>query len=293
MIISASRRTDIPAFYGEWFMNRIREGSCTVPNPFNHRQLAVISLRPADVDAIVFWTRNPRSLLSRLAELDDRGYRYYFHYTLMGNPTWLDPAMPPPDQAIHHFKKLSDTVGPEKIIWRYDPIVFSNVTDTAFHQETYGFLARTLRGYTRRSVISIVDFYKKVAKRFQDLSCQGITIQRPEQEVAHLIPALVSLARENGMKIASCAEDIDLRPYGVRPGKCIDNDYLYEVFGLNVPYRKDPAQRKACGCVTSRDIGMYESCPCGCVYCYATTSVERARTNLRAHDPLLPSQIKG
>jgi hypothetical protein len=294
MIISASRRTDIPAFYAEWFLNRLKAGTCTVPNPFNHRQASIISLEAAAVDLIVFWTRNPRLLLPRLTELDALGYRYYFQYTLMGNPVWLDPASPPFDISINVFKRLSDIVGPDRIIWRYDPIVFSNVTGAEFHQETYGYIAGALKGYTRRSVISIVDFYKKTEKRLHDLSTQGVTIQAPDQELIEaLVTSLAFLARDNGMDIVSCAEEIDLRPYGVRPGKCIDDGYIKAVFGLDVSRRKDPAQRKSCGCVASRDIGMYDSCIYGCQYCYATTSFLRARANHQAHDPLSPSLLAG
>ena len=148
MIISASRRTDIPAFYAKWFMNRIRAGYCAVPNPFNRDQVSHVSLNPEDVDVIVLWTRNARPLLPRLAELDERGYRYYFQYTLMDNPHPIEAKSPPLEASQKTFRALADRIGPDKAIWRYDPIVFSNVTGPEFHQKTYEHIAQALRGHS-------------------------------------------------------------------------------------------------------------------------------------------------
>ena len=150
MIISASRRTDIPAFYAEWMVRRLREGYCTVPNPFNRNQVSRISLRPEDVDAIVFWTRNPRPLMPYLDELDSRGYRYYFQFTILGYPREIDPKSPPAATAVEAFCELAERLGPRRVIWRYDPIVFTGITPPAFHQENFQRLAESLRGHTRR-----------------------------------------------------------------------------------------------------------------------------------------------
>ena len=295
MIISASRRTDIPAFYAEWFMNRIRAGYCAVPNPFNRRQVSYVSLKPEDVDVIVFWTRNPRPLLPHLAELDARGYRYYFQYTVMDNPRPIDPKSPPLESALRTFRALADSIGPEKVIWRYDPIVFSTVTGARFHQDTYPHIAQALRGHTYRSVISIVDVYRKASRRPRDFAEQGVEITpyagQPSERFDNLMRAMVRVAHENGMEIVSCAEDIDLQPYGIRPGKCVDDEYITKTFGITVTSKKDPGQRGVCGCVVSKDIGMYDSCLFGCQYCYATSSFERARINHGKHDPNSPSLI--
>jgi hypothetical protein len=292
VIISASRRTDIPAFYAEWFMNRVRASYCTVPNPFNRHQVSHVSLQPDDVDVIVFWTRNPRPLLPHLAELDERGYRYYFQYTLMNNPRVIDPKSPPLEASLETFRELADHIGPEKVIWRYDPIVFSNVTGPEFHRATYQCIAQSLRGYTHRSVISIVDVYRKAQKRLQGLAEQGVELLNCKGEAFDdLIHALVHTANENSMEFVSCAEEMHLRPYGVRSGKCVDDHYIAKTFGINVTSTKDPSQREACGCVVSKDIGMYDSCLYGCQYCYATSSFERARTNYEEHHPNSPSLI--
>lgn len=292
MIISASRRTDIPAFYAEWFMNRIQAGYCTVPNPFNWKQVSYISLKPEDVDVIVFWTRHPRPLFPHLKEIDQRGYRYYFQYTLMNNQRQIDPKSPPPESSLQTFHELADRIGPEKVIWRYDPILFSKVTDAEFHQRNYRNIAQALRGYTGRSVISIVDIYRKAEKRFRELASQGVEIMDCEPEAfGTLMSTLVGVATENDMEIVSCAEELDLQTHGVRPGKCIDDGHIERIFGLDVTHKKDPSQRKACGCVVSKDIGIYDSCLFGCVYCYATRCFERAKANYGQHIPTSPSLI--
>ena len=295
MIISASRRTDIPAFYAKWFMNRLREGYCTVPNPFNPKQVSRISLKPEDVDVIVFWTRYARPLMPYLNELDKRGYRYYFLYTLMNNPRALEPKSPTHQISLNTFRELAHRIGREKIIWRYDPIVFTRISDLNFHRETYQRIAEELKNHTNRCIISIVDIYRKAAKRLKLLEGEGIRIMEPsEKRIGELMKSLSDSAAMNGMDIQTCAEAPGpALPgpalHGIPPGKCIDNGLIRHMFGLDVTHRKDPSQRAACGCVASRDIGMYDTCRFGCVYCYATTRFDRARERHRNHDPASPS----
>ncbi len=295
MIISASRRTDIPAFYAQWFINRIRAGYCTVPNPFNPKQVAHVPLKPEDVDVFVFWTRNPRPLFPYLAELDKGGYRYYFQYTLLDNPSAMDLHTPSLEVALATFRELAEVVGPEKLIWRYDPIAFTEATDARFHAQTYADIARALQGHTQRSVISFVDVYRKARARLRDMAEQGYEMidydGQPGKRFDELLRALVQTATDCGLEIVSCAESIDLRPYGIRHGKCVDDDTIWQVCDITVTGKKDPSQRKACGCVISKDIGMYDSCLFGCRYCYATSSFERARVNHAAHDPHSPSLL--
>jgi hypothetical protein len=292
VIISASRRTDIPAFYAEWFMNRVRAGFCEVPNPFNPSQISRVSLEPQAVDAIVFWTRNPRPILPHLSELDERGYRYYFLYTLLANPRQIDPGVPPLDVCIDTFRDLSNRIGPERVIWRYDPVFLSSITDYDFHQRTFLRLTGALRGYTWRIVISVAHLYRKTRKRIRKFEEQGITLlPLNENNLASLMGSLAEMASRNGMQIQSCADDLNLQQYGISPGKCIDDKLISNVFGLNLLTKKDGCQRKQCGCIESKDIGMYESCPSGCVYCYAVTSFERAKANYKAHDSHCPCLI--
>lgn len=292
MIISASRRTDIPAFYAEWFMNRVRTGFCDVPNPFNANQVSRVSLAPENVDVIVFWTRNPLPLLPHLAELEERGFRTFFLFTVMGNPRAIDPGCPSVEKSIATFRRLSGLVGPDRITWRYDPILFTKATDAAFHLETYRRIARALRGRTERSVISIAQVYRKNKKRLMELEALGAgMIECEGKPFDALMRAMADEARENGMGLFACAQERDFTPYGIEPGKCIDGKLLCRVFGLDLKLSKDPSQRKECGCVASKDIGMYDTCLFGCKYCYATTSIQRASENHRSHDPLSPSLI--
>ena len=289
MIISASRRTDIPAFYAQWFINRIRAGHCTVPNPFNRKQVSRISLCPEDVTIIAFWTRNPQPLIPYLKELDQLGYRYYFQYTVMNNPRPIDTMAPSFSSSLEIFKKLSDLIGPERVIWRYDPIVISNITDIEFHTDTYKHIAETLRNYTQRSVISLLDIYPKLKKRLKTLKDNGVEIvdlnKEFDERFDELLHALAGIAEQNKMEIVSCAEDPDLTKYNIQPGKCIDDNYIERVLGISVTHKKDPYQREACGCVVSRDIGVYDTCLSGCQYCYATNSFEKAKALYKNHDP--------
>ena len=292
MIISASRRTDIPAFYAEWMVRRLKEGYCTVANPYNRNQVTRISLKPEDVDAIVFWTRNPRPLMPYLDELDSRGYRYYFQFTILGYPREIDAKSPSAETAVEAFRELADWVGPRRVIWRYDPIVFTGLTPPAFHQDNFRRLAESLRGHTRRVVVSIVDMYRKIEKRLKKLEGTSAAVRPCDAgDFEALMRRLARLAGENGMEIVSCAEEVDLRPFGILPGKCVDDRVIADAFDIEVLGTKDPAQRKACGCVVSRDIGMYESCLFGCRYCYATKSFDQAKANFDSHDPKSPSLL--
>lgn len=295
MIISASRRTDIPAFYSEWFINRIRAGYCAVPNPFNRDQVSYVSLKPEHVDVIVFWTRNPRPLLPFLDELDHRGFRYYFQYTIIDNPKEIDPKSPPLATALTTFQQLSQLVGNNRVIWRYDPIIFSQFTGTQFHKGKYHEIAQALEGYTSRSVISVVDIYAKAKKRLRELKEKGIEIVDYQSELnphlSDLMSNLVETASQHQMEIFSCSERLDLTPYGILPGKCVDDVYIEKTFGLQVAHKKDPSQREECGCVVSKDIGMYDTCLFGCQYCYATQSFERARLNYQEHNSNSPSLV--
>lgn len=275
MIVSASRRTDLPAFYSEWFMNRIRAGWCEVPNPFNRRQVTRVSLLPEDVDAIVFWTRNPRPLMRHLDELDARGFRYEFLYTLIGYPREIDPHCP---ASTETFRELASRA---PVVWRYDPVVLSEATDADWHRRQFARLARALEGATDTCKVSLVDAYAKTARRLRALEGTPFAFGDAPHDPA-LMRDLAALAASHGIRLESCAETEDLRPSGIPPGRCIDPERL----GLP-PGRKDPGQRPACGCAVSRDIGMYDSCRFGCAYCYAVRDFAR----VPRHDPEAPSLL--
>ncbi len=297
MIISVSRRTDIPAFYSKWFINRIRAGYCVVPNPFNRNQLSRINLTPENVEIIVFWTRNPKPLLSYIQELDERGYQYYFQFTVMNNPNFIDTNKSELSYAIKTFHQLADLIGFQKIIWRYDPIVFSDSgkIDLNSHLDQYEVIASQLSGYTQRCVISFMDKYQKNNKRLKKIekeqNIEFLNFENIPEVFSKFIPSLVNIANTYNMQVFTCSELIDLELYGINHGKCIDDDYIHQVFNIEVNHQKDSAQRETCGCVKSKDIGMYDTCLFGCQYCYATTSFDKARENYRLHHPESPSLI--
>lgn len=289
MIISASRYTDIPAFYAEWLMRRLRAGYCVVPDPRRPGAAERLPLARDDVEAIVFWTRNASPLLRHLPELDERGYRYYFQYTLMNNPRRLDPKSPATQSALETFGQLAAHVGSARMIWRYDPIVLGVHTGVDFHRRAFAELAKALEGKTERVVISIVDDCEAAHERLSKLEGEGYEISPPQSEMQSrledLIPDLAERARAHGMVMQSCSEAIDLRSFGVEPGKCIDDEFIFAAFGLRVGGEKDVLEdREPCRCVTSRDIGAPNSCLHGCQYCYATESFEQSRAHFEAHD---------
>lgn len=286
MIISASRRTDIPAFYAEWFMNRVRAGFCETVNPFDRKRVARVSLAPPDVEVIVFWTRNAAPLQARLPELDRLGFRYVFLCTVLNNPRVLDPGTPDLAQSVATFQSLSQQIGPERVVWRYDPIVLSRQTNAAFHLRTFERIARELEGRTRRVIVSFVDLYRSIRNRMLALHKHGLDLlpEDPEQ-AGRLAQSLSEIAAARGLQIQSCAEAPGLASHGVAPGKCIDDEWFRSVFGVSVASGKDPGQRPFCGCVISRDIGTYDTCRYRCVYCYATGASPRRRAQ---HDPASP-----
>jgi hypothetical protein len=294
MIISASRRTDIPAFYSEWFINRMREGFLLTRNPFNAHQIRRVSLKPEDVEVLVFWTRNPSKLMPFLPEMDAQGYRYYFQYTITGYPRAVEKSVPNPQRAIDTFIELSQRVGPDKMVWRYDPILLSNLLPLEEHKRLFGKIAGMLTGRTSRVVISFTDFYKKTEKNLRQvdgLICSDITQQ--QEQLLELSAYMAEVAAANGMEIKSCAEAVDVTSAGVPHGKCIDDTLIKEVFGLSLDGKKDSGQREECGCIKSVDIGVYNTCLHGCSYCYATFNHDAVIKNQQKHNPSSPFLLGG
>lgn len=288
MIVSVSRRTDIPAFYAEWFMNRIRAGYALSVNPFNRKQVSFVSLHPEDVSAIVFWTKNAQPMLANLAELSERGYAYYFLYTINGYPAALEPYVPPAQTGVATVQAIASQIGRDRIIWRYDPIIISNLTPVEYHVENFTKLVEQLQPYVHHVVVSFVDEYRKAKQHLRTLREQGVELAAEGVELEirqkQLMTDLSSIAAQYELEVVTCAEPWDFSEQGVKPGKCIDENYLAEVFGQQVSGKKDAGQRLECGCVPAKDIGAYDSCIYGCTYCYAGT-YDKAVRNLGKHNP--------
>jgi len=289
MIISASRRTDIPAFYAEWFMNRIKEGYVLTKNPFNANQIKKIPLTPYQVEAIVFWTRNPKPLMKYLDILDEKGFNYYFQYTITGYPRELEKSTPHPHKAIETFIELSDKIGKERVIWRYDPIIFTKYTDYDEHIRLFDKISKMLEGKTNRVVISFADPYRKITKKLDAIGYADIV--EDKQQLYSLAKKLSEIVESRGIVVESCSEDIDLDFCDIKHGKCIDDKLLESIFDIELHLDKDKNQRKECGCVKSVDIGIYNTCSHGCTYCYATYSDKTVEKNKLLHDPNSPLLI--
>lgn len=288
-IISASRRTDIPAFFPEWFMERVREGFFQRINPFNYRQVKQVSLKPDDVEAIVFWTKNPAPLFRFLPELDQSGIRYYFQFTLNPYDRLLEPHLPPLAERIETFHALAEMVGARRVIWRYDPIILSSVTPISYHQKQFAGIAAKLSGATELVIFSFLDFYRKTSKRVKTIErIHGINFfdirgEEYNTERRQLLADLRRSAAASGISIRSCAEAEDLEETGIEHGRCIDGNLLQELFGSSGKFKKDKYQRKECGCVESIDMGIYNTCPHHCAYCYANAGPQTIAANLKKH----------
>jgi hypothetical protein len=279
-LVSASRRTDIPAFYSAWFLNRVRAGYCEWINPFGG-QIQRVSLAPEDCAGIVFWTRYPAPILAGLTELRARGHRFYFHVTINGYGKPLEARNPALEKALRAFRALAEAISPRLALWRYDPILLSEATGPEYHVENFSRLARALAGYTERCYFSFADFYGKTRR---NLARAGVECAEPELETkAALVSNLKSIAAAHGIALYCCCEDA-LLATGVRKAHCVD----LELFGGGPALAPRPT-RAECGCLESVDIGAYDTCGFDCLYCYATNSWAAARERARRHDPNDPA----
>ena len=301
VIISASRSTDIPAFFSLWFMNRLRRGYIRWVNPFNGAS-EYVSFQEARV--IVFWSKNPKPLIQYLPELDSKGINYYFQFTVNDYAKEnLESHVPSLPQRIETFRALAEMVGKNRVVWRFDPLILTDELTVDRLLDRIAGIAAQLRPFTERLVISFADIaiYNKVRN---NLAREKVNYRDFSPELmVEVAQRLQRLNREWGLKIATCAEGIDLEPYGIEHNRCIDDRLMIEAFGhdqtlMNFlgyeqdlftdpsrPYLKDKGQRKACGCIVSKDIGMYDTCHHLCAYCYANTSCKAVDNNLRKHNP--------
>lgn len=283
MILSVSRRTDIPNYYSEWFYNRIKEGFLYVCNPMNVHQISEIKITPDVVDCIVFWTKNPLPMMERLDEL--KAYPYYFQFTLTGYGNDVESNVPDKKASmIPIFRDLSDKIGRERVVWRYDPIFFSDKYTVQYHLKAFSRIADALNGYTDKCVISFVDIYAKNRKRMESLRCYDLD----EGELRKFARALSGIASDNRMEIGSCAEKIELDGCGIVHNCCIDKILIEKIAGRRLKVGKDKNQRPECGCVESIDVGTYHTCKNGCAYCYANESEKSVVRNALKYDPASP-----
>jgi len=290
-IISASRRTDIPKYYSQWFINRIKEGFAFYQTPFSSRIYSV-SLKPEDVHAIVFWTRDASPLFSYIPELEEK-YKFVFHFTITGmpSPSVFEPNSLPKEEAISIFKTLASKIGSHRVFLRFDPILLSNITPSKSYLQQFEILTSKLKGFTKKCYFSFTSFYKKVQRRIKEyLEIRGIYCYEPDiYEKKEICKSLCEIANYNGMELYICCED-SLVGNGIKKASCI-GEYINELFPEKAQHHKYSPTREGCGCIESKDIGMVNTCIGGCIYCYANTVQTVAEYNYKIHKVTNPSIV--
>lgn len=290
MIISASRRTDIPAFYSDWFFNRIKERYVLVPNPYNSKMISRISLDPAVVDCIVFWSKNPAPMLEKLDKLKE--YNYYFQFTLNPYGPDIENHLPAISKRIDTFKRLSDRIGKEKVIWRYDPVLTNETYTPGFHKEKFAEIAYELKEHTEKCMLGFIDHYQHIRTAVGQFNIQPL-LKANIEEMAVSFKKTVDTC---SIQLDTCTVKVDLTHLGIPGGLCIDNQLVERIAGYPISVRKDKNQRDICRCAESIDIGTYESCLNGCIYCYAIKgNYNTVKYNLNKHDkdsPMLVGELQ-
>ncbi len=281
MILSASRRTDIPAYYSEWFINRLKAGYVLTRNPMNHAQVSRILLSPERINCIVFWTKDPVNMLEKLSMLDRMGYRYYFQFTLTPYGREIERNLREKQDIIDTFKRLSEMIGKDRVLWRYDPVIINRSLTLSYHEEMFSQLCRQLQGYTDICTISFVDIYYKISKAAVSDFITEIT----EEQMQQIAASFAATAGNYTIEVRACSETVDLSAFGIMPASCIDRETIERICGYPIKEKKDKSQRSGCGCLQSVDIGVYNTCRNGCIYCYANHSDSSIQNNVIKHNP--------
>jgi hypothetical protein len=286
MIINTGMRTDIPAYFSKWFFNRIKEGFVLTRNPYYPNQVSKYRLTPDVVDCLSFCTKNPKPMLDRMNEISM--FKQFWFVTITPYGKEIEPNVPDMPDVINSFKILSEKVGINAVGWRYDPIFVTDKYNVDFHIKSFEDMAASLSGFTDNCVISFIDLYEKTKRNFP------VARQVTSDERAILGSEFAAIGKKYGIQIRSCCEGFDLAKFGVDVSGCMTKPVLERAIGvsLNVPKsRKSP--RSACSCLLGNDIGMYNTCSHGCVYCYANYNSETVRSNVKMHNPSSPFLIGG
>lgn len=284
MIVSASYRTDIPAFYGDWFLKRLDAGFCWVRNPYSD-QMYRVSLLPDDVDGFVFWTKNAGPFLDALRNVHHRGFPFVVQYSMTAYPRQLEFSVVDAARAVAHARQIADQYGPRAVVWRYDPILFTSLTEADDHRQSFERLAAALEGAVDEVVVSFAQIYQKTRRNLERAARHfGFTWNdSPDDHKRDLAVDLARMAAAHGMRLTVCSQNAYM-PEGGSSARCIDTARLSDVAGrpIRVPQK---GNRPDCACALSRDIGAYDTCPHGCVYCYAVQDRALARNRRHEHDP--------
>lgn len=287
-IISASRKTDIPTYFSDWFLNRLDAREFFVRNnPYKPNAVTHITFDKDDIDCIVFWTKNPIPMLDKLDRLNAMGYPYYFQFTLTGYGKDYERGLPDKKLLVDAFKKLSEKAN-GNVVWRYDPIIVDKKHDMGWHLDTFFSIAQALNGYTNRCVISFVDLYQFVTQSLGNVDDLKALRAKNPLKFKNFCQELGDVARQFGMEVFTCAEEIILDDVGIKRGSCIDKELIEKIVGYKIKAGKDKGQRSACLCAESIDIGTYDTCRNGCRYCYACKNPDALKKHLRMYFPTSP-----
>ena len=285
MIVSASYKTDIPAFYGKWFQSRLNAGYCRVSNPYNRNQRSTVSLRKEDVDGFVFWTKNIDPFADVLDEVNGLGVPFVVQYTINGYPRALESRVVDASRSVASFRVLAKNYGARTAIWRYDTIILSSLTDVNFHRQNFARLAAELAGSTDEVVVSFMQIYEKTRRNMDEAALNhGFNWEDPPDELKReMLSDFVEVAGSSGMQLSICTQPHLMVP-GAAHARCIDAQRLMDVAG-NTIRASLKGMRTGCGCFEAKDIGDYDTCPHGCVYCYAVRRRAVALGRYQRHDP--------
>lgn len=281
MILSVSRRTDIPRFYFDWFINRLKEGYLLVRNPMNFHQVSHIKLSPQTIDFIVFWTKDPAPMLNKLQFLEP--YPYYIQFTINAYDKLIEQNLPSKEKLIDTFKKLSEKIGPSRMVWRYSPVLLTSKYTPEFHLDFFAKLCESLRGSTEKCNLSFIDMYSKIERRMKIL---GITEPDFDQKI-YLSNEFKNIAEAHDINLGACG-NLDLEAAKIDKATCIDGNLIAKILNKKINIKKDPNQRGDCYCMPSIDVGTYDTCLNGCEYCYANHAFSKAKRNFERHDPKSP-----
>ncbi len=283
MILNTGSRTDIPAYYSDWFYNRIADGYVLVRNPYYPTQITKYLLNPEVIDVMVFCTKNPTPMLGRLSFLS--GFDTFWFVTITPYGKDIEPHVPPKEQVIHSFQRLSEIVGSGRMSWRYDPIFITDRYSIDYHIEQFAQMAKTLSGYTSQCVVSFIDLYEKTKRNFHGVR----SVTDTEQEI--LISAFSEIAKENNLQIHLCCENAGLVRENVDADGCMSQAVLEKALGCKLHVPKKKSARNECSCLLGADIGAYNTCGHGCLYCYANYDRETVEKNMKLHNVLSPLLI--
>jgi len=278
MIVCASRRTDIPAFHSEWLMNRIREGYALVRNPVAKNVVHRVDLSPGNIDLLLLMTKDPRPMIPFIDELKERKINFGFQVTITPYGHDIEPGVPNKADIAEGFRDISETIGKNRIVWRYDPVILNDKIDIKFHRRKFGTLCAELAGYTERCIFSFVEIHGKL----KGLADEGVIRKISEEEAAEIGRSFSETAKDSGIELTLCCSEYDLSRYGIAAKGCIDKEQM-RAMGVPSEEAQTPI-RAMCQCVKNVDIGDYDTCDHDCIYCYANRNTGKARKG-KHYDP--------